>query len=292
MRNLAASFGRLALRREIGPFAAVFAPSRSDPVPYPSLLNLVDDDRSTATLRVVQRANSRRGAERHRVDLLRASDWRVQLVGAAVTLMSPSASLVTAAWSAIDSGSWVTPQIAAVLSRADPKFLHAAIERLSNGCRAESSTLLAMDNPIARHVAQGPGGVDDRAAKTASSLAALLMLDHPSDPTVAELSGALTSSRSSRAIAMTAEESQRHGASGSNTYCLRAELIRSLVVPTSAVSGASLARVWRFRHLQGFRQTRDFGGVQDHPPTGSARCAGQGLERHRSADERRVERFD
>lgn len=53
-------------------------------------------------------------------------DWRKELVGAVGALVTPSPRLVAAIWAAFDRGSWVSPQLAAVLRRIDPDFMERA----------------------------------------------------------------------------------------------------------------------------------------------------------------------
>jgi len=78
-------------------------------------------------------------------------------------------------WAAIDSGSWVTPQLAAVAFLRDPMFADHAWERLRSGCRVNTFRSAGV-SAVERHISGCPGGSVKRSAKTAASLVRLVGL--------------------------------------------------------------------------------------------------------------------
>ena len=90
-------------------------------------------------------------------------------------------------WAALDAGSWVTPQLAAVLSISDNEFTHHAIDRLDRMCPFSDDPEYRIESPIERHSAQGPSGSRGRSAKSASSLFAVLQVDSPDNADVLRL---------------------------------------------------------------------------------------------------------
>ena len=93
--------------------------------------------------------------------------------------MSPFASAVTQAWRAFDSGSWVSPQLAAMLSLVDPDFATLAIDRLERGCPLSHDQDYEILSELERHSAEGPSGGYLRSCKAAAALLALLDTDIP-----------------------------------------------------------------------------------------------------------------
>lgn len=108
-------------------------------------------------------------------EALRGPDWRGHVFACLAVPLSPEpAQFVPSLWSAADGGSWVTPQLVALLSHLDPGFEEAAVERLLAGCPVEPQWDLPL--PL-RHSLMGPAGSAHRSAKAAASLLALLPLE-------------------------------------------------------------------------------------------------------------------
>jgi len=107
--------------------------------------------------------------------LLGDPGWRLHLVAAIAVLLSRDrAELSPALWEAVDRGSWVAPQLAVALSMCDPQFVSSAKQRILAGCPVVAPADLRLTS-LERHVIVGPGGPQDRSAKT---LAAVLHLMH------------------------------------------------------------------------------------------------------------------
>jgi hypothetical protein len=68
--------------------------------------------------------------------LLNGLDWREHLVGGIASILGQqqSAPVIAALWSAFDEGSWVSPQLAVVVSLVDPAFAEHARERILQRC--------------------------------------------------------------------------------------------------------------------------------------------------------------
>ncbi len=115
------------------------------------------------------------------ITLLRDPSWGPQLVGAVATYASPFASAVTQAWRAFDSGSWVSPQLAAMLSLVDPDFATLAIDRLEQRCPLSHDQDYEILSAMERAIAQGTSGGYLRSCKAAAALLALLDTDIPRD---------------------------------------------------------------------------------------------------------------
>jgi hypothetical protein len=95
-------------------------------------------------------------------------NWRAHLVGAIAILLDGGARLDTVAmWRALDSGSWVTPQLVVTAYFADPVFPEHLIERVKRRCEVTVPSALS---PVERHSATGPGGTVHRSAKLLVSL--------------------------------------------------------------------------------------------------------------------------
>jgi len=89
--------------------------------------------------------------------------------------------------SAIDKGSWVTPQLAVAAFLRDPMFADHAQECLRSGCLIDASACAGLP-ALERHVSTGPAGTVERSAKTAASLVRLLEpLPHQPDWLTTEL---------------------------------------------------------------------------------------------------------
>jgi len=137
---------------------------------YLSLLNLHSDDSVEAVARIMRIV--RAGDVSADIDrLLRDANWRPHLVGGvAMIVAKDSAGPVSAAWRAVDCGSWVTPQLVACLAFADHSFPDEVRSRLTSQWRLADPEF---DSDLERHVATGPGGPDARSAKAVASLVAV-----------------------------------------------------------------------------------------------------------------------
>lgn len=169
-----------------GPFAVMVEPNYVDrTLPYVRLLGLGRG--ADEVLRSVRVAASEPDAERRVVVLLRDQNWRAQIIDAVAAYVRPSDACVAQMWQALDSGSWVSPQLAAVVSLLDSAFVAHATDRLRNHCEVIIDSDYVIEDPVERHSAQGPGSGRARSAKVAAALFALLEQDVPTDGRVAAL---------------------------------------------------------------------------------------------------------
>lgn len=89
-------------------------------------------ERSVAILRAASAAD---GTADVILTMLADRDWRPNLVAATTVLFYPrDGRFAGPLWRSFDSGSWVSPQLAVVLSMHDPDFVARAIERVQRGC--------------------------------------------------------------------------------------------------------------------------------------------------------------
>jgi hypothetical protein len=110
--------------------------------------------------------------------LLTDSNWRPHLVAAVAVIVSGyQADAVKLLWGRLDSGSWVTPQIATALFLVDPDFAAQARIRLEAGCPVDGNQ--PPMNPLERHSAMGPAGTVQRSAKCAAALLHLAEMASP-----------------------------------------------------------------------------------------------------------------
>lgn len=180
---------RILLRRQENPEAkqaqtrpefGVFSPMFTD-LAYLFLLHLPDEDSARIALdRLRQICASAPPPHPDIQKLLDYPNWRAHLVAAAALILTPrNPASTTAAWGALDKGSWVAPQLAAALSIVDPNFQDEALLRLENLCPIDDSPLRKMAATEA-HSAMGPGGAPQRSAKNAAALLRLVELkQHP-----------------------------------------------------------------------------------------------------------------
>lgn len=161
-----------------GQFAVVFEPMGDDRTPYLCLLHL-HDERSVNVVNAIRGATEHDSADNCIVTLLRDVDWRPHLVGAIAAHFRPSANAIAQMWAALDAGSWVTPQLAAILTNCDSAFRDRALDRLNSLCPHSNDPEYSIESPIERHSAQGPAGSHHRSAKSAASLSSLLKCDCP-----------------------------------------------------------------------------------------------------------------
>lgn len=180
---------RYASREEMltayGPFAALFEPMDGLDTPYLTFLG--PGAGAEAPIRLVQAAVATREGRDCVFVLLRDPNWRAQLVGAVAVYLHASRPAIEELWRAFDGGSWVSPQLAAVLSLRDGDFVDGAIVRVRQGCPVAIDPTYVYDSSMELHSAQGPSGPLRRSAKAAAALLALLDADAPARPEVREL---------------------------------------------------------------------------------------------------------
>jgi hypothetical protein len=155
---------------EFGIFTPLLGPRTSGYLP---LLNLVEPEATASISLVIQCCASTSNPYPDICGLLRGNDWRPNLVGAvAMATLTHDPEANNELWDAIDRGSWVTPQLAAVAFMRDPMFGDRARERLRSGCLADISRVAPLA-AAARHTSTGAGGSVERSEKTAASLVKL-----------------------------------------------------------------------------------------------------------------------
>jgi hypothetical protein len=155
---------------EFGPFAAAFESTGLKVPGYLTLLNFGQDDALIVIDRIAEalRCND---SQKWVTALFDANNWRPHLVGAIAILLDQRTTLdVAPLWSAIDAGTWVTPQLVATAYFSDPAFASRALKRMNNGCPV---TVPAGLDPLMRHVATGPAGTSGRSGKMAASILAV-----------------------------------------------------------------------------------------------------------------------
>ncbi|MBE2287874.1 MAG: hypothetical protein IAE77_30730 [Prosthecobacter sp.] len=156
----------------------VFSPILDSPHGYLVLLNLATED-SVASVNAIKACCMKPSSLSDASLLLEESNWRPTLVACVASLfMGHTPEITKRLWHRLDRGSWVTPQLAVVLSMTDPEFEHQARRRLENHCPLDATDLLAMTMPE-RHSAEGPAGGTARSAKAAASLGWLSSLKFP-----------------------------------------------------------------------------------------------------------------
>ena len=107
------------------------------------------------------------------VALLADFNWRPHLVGAvAMGLGAANEMSRDALWRAFDSGSWVSPQLAAIAFLVDEDFEARSRLRIEAGCPINLDRLRGLDW-VVRHSAAGPGNAASHSSKALSALAGL-----------------------------------------------------------------------------------------------------------------------
>ena len=163
-----------------GPFRVVFEPIGDDRNPYLALLGLHRSN-SLGVVRIIRDIAVVPGAVSFAANLLRDVNWRPHLVGAIAAFYNPTEDTIARMWAALDAGSWVTPQLGAILSKCDTEFIENATTRLANCCPLSRNPAYSIASPVEQHSAQGPANSYQRSSKAASSLLALLAPDRASD---------------------------------------------------------------------------------------------------------------
>lgn len=112
---------------EFGPFERFLS---SGPASYLSLLHLASPLGAQAIARAIDTGSC---SETHVLAMLSEPDWRPVLVGAVAAYFGfRSEQIISALWQALDSGVWVTPQVAVVLSEIDEHFVDHALSRVAD----------------------------------------------------------------------------------------------------------------------------------------------------------------
>lgn len=165
----------------------IFAPLLQDTIAYLKLLHLGDSEAAHVISSVIECCRSTLNPYEDICLLLGHINWRPHLVAAvAIATLPFNPDANRELWAAIDSGSWVTPQLAAAASFRDPAFAQHAQDRLRTGCRVDASRSAGLSAPE-RHSATGTGGSLHRSAKSAASLIRLLELRETGIPVSEEL---------------------------------------------------------------------------------------------------------
>lgn len=157
-------------------FQPMFERAEDVPVPiYLTLLNLGNGSELAVTiLRRILEGDTNLTPQI--VALLADFNWRPQLVGAvAMGLGAANEESRAALWQAFDSGSWVSPQLAAIAFLVDENFEALSRLRIEAGCPINPinrELLEGLDWPV-RHSAAGPGSFASHSSKALSSLADL-----------------------------------------------------------------------------------------------------------------------
>lgn len=116
---------------EFGSFSKLF----DDKGLYLTLLNLHTPETSRALEEVKKAGEQSPDIQEELSKLFCEPDWRPHLVAAAtLAFIKPAKPNFASAWEAFDQGSWVCPQLAAVLALYDKNFKSEAIKRLILGC--------------------------------------------------------------------------------------------------------------------------------------------------------------
>jgi len=164
-------------RRRFGIFSPLF-----DAEPgYLDLLHLPSPKSNLAVSRVIEcgRLSSDPFLDIGR--LFDEANWRPHLVGGvALCVLGYDRTAFAKLWSAFDTGSWVTPQLAVVAHLRDPDFSDQARVRVQARCPVNPSRL-TLRSPLERHIDFGPAGAHERSAKAANALIYLLNLFGPQD---------------------------------------------------------------------------------------------------------------
>lgn len=172
---------------DCGAYAVLFGDGKELGLKVPPclvLLNLYIEDAARVVLqRIKALVTSKAVSEGETLFLIDDPDWRPHLVGmSAVYLGMRSNELVEHLWAAFDRGSWVSPQLAAVLSLVDNDFDSKAMVRLEKYCQISDTPKIT--NMIQRHVSRGPAGSYLRSCKAVSSLTALLEKHNDATPSL------------------------------------------------------------------------------------------------------------
>jgi hypothetical protein len=156
---------------EFGPFAGILK-SPGEPAPL-KLLSMRSGEGGEGVGRSEQTRSSEDAVRG--VDALFASpDWRPHLLGAVALLLDAGRRLdPSPLWTAVDAGSWVTPQLVTTAYLIDPSFPDRLRDRIDAKCTVVIPPNLS---PTERHRASGPASPEQRSAKLLVSLVRIGML--------------------------------------------------------------------------------------------------------------------
>ena len=187
---MATHTSREEMLEDFGPYSVAFSNTGRNRNSYNALKGLATKRAIEAAI-VVRDVALAGNTEQFVLRMLRDINWRPHMVAAVSTFYRPYASTIVQMWAALDAGSWVTPQLAAVLSIRDSEFTKHAIERLSQRCPLSGDPEYHVESAVARHSAQGPAGSEGRSAKSAASLYAIVQADSPDTPAAVRLASNL-----------------------------------------------------------------------------------------------------
>ena len=153
----------------------IFSPIFESAYGYLRLSNLDGPDAKNLVASIMKCCRSPQAPQSVRGMLYRP-DWRPHLVAAiALTMLPYEEETLEALWRAIDTGSWVTPQLAAAAFLQDKDFSGQARTRVQSGCKLHISQA-SLRSSTEEHGAGGAESATRRSAKTAASLARLIKL--------------------------------------------------------------------------------------------------------------------
>jgi hypothetical protein len=149
---------RLPIQMATTPRFGIFSPLLNSEGGYLALLHLGSPFTPSALSEVLNCCRSVDNPHKEIAGLLEDSNWRPHLVAAvAISALSYESTSITSLWAAFDSGSRVSPQLAAAAFRRDPDFLAHARVRIALRCPLETTKLASL-SPLRRHIAHGPAG--------------------------------------------------------------------------------------------------------------------------------------
>jgi hypothetical protein len=150
---------------EFGPFAAVLKLSGE---PAPLILLSLRSAETAAVIDRIELALAADDAVRGANALFASPDWRPHLVGAVALILDGDRRLdPSLMWKAIDTGSWVTPQLVTAAYLVDPSFPDRLQDRIDARCAVKMPAHLS---PAERRRATGPATAEQRSAKLLVSL--------------------------------------------------------------------------------------------------------------------------
>ena len=159
-------------------FAPLFERSEGVSVPlYLTLIGSLTQEDAQITIPIVRRCVAESPDATAEVMALFADyNWRPQIVGAVALLTGlVNTKILHALWTAFDSGSWVSPQLAVTASQCDPDFASEARQRIEAGCPINTSRLDGIDWAT-RHSAAGPISFAMHSSKALASLVTICQI--------------------------------------------------------------------------------------------------------------------
>jgi len=158
----------------------IFQPVFFQDAEYLRLLHLVSEEDASCAVDLVRECCRSVPSPHSDIQALLAHpDWRPHLVAAVALILSGhDTKTVEAAWRRVDTGSWITPQLAAALCLVDPQFVTEAETRLEFLCPLDPSEIEKLSS-FERQITMGHASARQRSAKTASALLRLLEIKRP-----------------------------------------------------------------------------------------------------------------